>query len=77
MLPENEKIQKTQVNQNTRFQQIQQKLSNSLVSKFTNMVNFKEIIICNLYICLLILKIVKNKLVHILLFEKIINSNIN
>jgi len=41
MLPEIEKIQKTQVNQNTRFQQIQQKLSNSLVGKFTNMVSLK------------------------------------
>lgn len=39
MLPENDKNQKTQVNQNTRFQQIQHKLNNSLVSKFTNMVS--------------------------------------
>lgn len=44
MLLENDKIQKTQVNQNTRFQQIQQKLSNSLVNKFTNnMVSLKNI----------------------------------
>lgn len=41
MLAENDKIQKTQVNQNTRFQQMQQKLSHSLVSKFTNMVGLK------------------------------------
>jgi len=41
MLPEIEKIQKTQVNQNTRFQQIQHKLSNSLVGKLTNTVSLK------------------------------------
>jgi len=49
MLPEIEKIQKTQVNQNTRFQQIQQKLSNSLVGKFTNTVS---LIINIYYICM-------------------------
>uniref|UniRef100_A0A2S2NN35 Uncharacterized protein n=1 Tax=Schizaphis graminum TaxID=13262 RepID=A0A2S2NN35_SCHGA len=36
MLPEIEKNQKTQVNQNMKFQQIQQKLSSSLVGKFSN-----------------------------------------
>jgi hypothetical protein len=41
MLADNDKTQKTQVNQNTRFQQIQQKLSHSLVNKFTNMVGLK------------------------------------
>jgi len=52
MLPEIEKIQKTQVNQNTRFQQIQQKLSNSLVGKFTNMVSLKINIYIHIYISL-------------------------
>jgi len=48
MLPEIEKIQKTQVNQNTKFQQIQQKLSNSLVGKFTNTVSLKTSTFVNL-----------------------------
>ncbi|XP_025197809.1 coronin-2B-like isoform X1 [Melanaphis sacchari] len=42
MLPEIEKVQKTQVNQNMKFQQIQQKLSNSLVGKFTNTTDENE-----------------------------------
>jgi hypothetical protein len=41
MLPEIEKNQKTQVNQNMKFQQIQQKLSSSLVGKFSNTVSLK------------------------------------
>lgn len=66
MMHENEKIQKTQVNQNTRFQQIQQKLSNSLVGKFTNMVNFREIYYRHLtFIFYKYLKLLKFKLVKL------------
>jgi len=62
MLPEIEKIQKTQVNQNMKFQQIQQKLSNSLVGKFTNTVSLKMSTFVNLKVLLSIFEYFMNKI---------------